>query len=447
MKYLFVHQNFPGQYLHLAKHLAARDRDEIVFLAEPNANFIAGVRKVVYRLPRGPSRTTHPDAREFEIASLRAEAVARTAERVKRLGFTPDIIIGHHGWGELLNIRDVWPDVPLLGYFEFYYHTKGVDVGFDPEFPPDPALYPRVRAKNAVNLLALTMGGHGQTPTEWQRSTFPDWAAARLTLLPEGADLTLCKPLPAARRRPLVIGGLSIGPEEKLVTYVARNLEPYRGFHVMMRALPRLLAARNDVRVVIVGGDEVSYGMPPPRGGSWRAQMLAELGGKIDHARVHFPGKVEYRHYLALLQRTDAHVYLTYPFVASWSLREALAVGAPLVASDTTPVTEFVRDRRNGLLTPCLDPERLAESVLELLEDVPLARRLGAAARRYAEQNLRMEDHLAAYRDVVRRLTRGGEVGGEVIQYPRAKSTALGMGAPQASAARAAKKRSSVRGL
>ena len=404
MRYLFVHQNFPGQYLHFLKHLAERDRDQVVFITEPNANHLTGVRKVVHRLPRGSSRTTHPDAREFELASLRAEAVARTAQRVKRLGFTPDIIIGHHGWGELLNIRDVWPASPVLGYFEFFYHTEGVDVGFDPEFPPDPALYPRVRAKNTVNLLALTMGGHGQTPTRWQRSTFPSWAAAALNLLPEGVDLALCQPRPAARRRALALGPISVAPGEKLITYVARNLEPYRGFHVMMRALARVLAVRRDVRAVVVGGDEVSYGMPPPEGGTWRGRMLAELGERIDPARVHFPGKIDYRHYLALLQRSDAHVYLTYPFVASWSLREALAVGAPVIGSDTAPVTEFVRDRRNGLLAPCLDPAALAERMLELIEDVPLARRLGAAARRYAEQHLRMEDHVAAYRALVRRL-------------------------------------------
>ncbi len=406
MKYLFIHQNFPGQYLHILKHLAARGRDQIIFISEPNANHLAGVRKVVYRLERGANRATHRDAREFELASLRAETVARTAMQVKRLGFTPDIIIGHHGWGELLNIRDVWPETPLLGYFEFFYHTAGVDVGFDPEFPADPSLFPRIRAKNAVNLLALTLGGHGQTPTRWQRATFPAWAAAGIEILPEGVDLTLCKPLAAERGRPLVLGEISISPGEKLVTYVARNLEPYRGFHVMMRALARVLAARPDVRAVLVGGDEVSYGMRPPAGGTWRARMLAELGGKIDPGRVHFPGRIAYRHFLALLRRSDAHVYLTYPFVASWSLREALALGAPVIGSDTEPVREFVRDRHNGLLTPCLDPARLAGRILELLEDRELARRLGTAARRYAEQHLRLRDHIAAYKNVVRRLTR-----------------------------------------
>lgn len=410
MKYLFVHQNFPGQYLHFLKYLAGRNRHEIVFISEPNGNHLAGVRKVVYRLERGANPGTHPDAREFEIASLRAETVARTAEKVKRLGFTPDIIVGHHGWGELLNIRDVWPAVPVLGYFEFFYHTEGVDVGFDPEFPPDPALYARIRAKNTVNLLALTMGGHGQTPTQWQRSTFPAWAAPTLHLLPEGVDLALCKPAPTVRRRPLVLGEISIGPEEKLITYVARNLEPYRGFHVAMRALARVLAKRKDARAVLVGGDEVSYGMPPPQGGTWRGRLLAELDGKLDLSRIHFPGKVDYRRYLSLLQRSDAHVYLTYPFVASWSLREALAVGAPVIASDTPPVAEFVHDGQNGLLTPCLDPARLAERILEVLEDGRLARRLGAAARRYAERHLRMADYLANYRALTTRLMRDGPI-------------------------------------
>ncbi len=404
MKFLFIHQNFPGQYLHLVKHLVARDQDEILFISEPNANHLAGVRKIVYRLPRGASATTHPDAQEFEIASLRAETVARTAEKVKRLGFTPDIIIGHHGWGELLNIHDVWPAPPLLGYFEFFYHTHGVDVGFDPEFPPDPALYPRIRAKNLVNLLALSMNGHGQTPTRWQRSIFPSWAASRLEVLPEGVDLGLCRPRPSVRRRALALGNISMAPGEKLVTYVARNLEPYRGFHVMMRSLPKVLAARKDVRVVLVGGDDVSYGMRPPGGGTWRERLLSELRTKLDLSRVHFAGKIDYRHYLALLQRSDANIYLTYPFVASWSLREALAVGAPVIASDTPPVTEFIRHGTTGLLTPCLDPARLAERILEVLEDVPLARRLGAAARRYAEKHLRMEDHLVAYQGLIRKL-------------------------------------------
>jgi glycosyltransferase involved in cell wall biosynthesis len=405
VKFLFVHQNFPAQFLHLVRHLNAAGKHELVFISEPNRNNIPGVRKVVYQMPRGASAETHPDAREFEQSAVRAETVARTARTLKTLGFTPDIIIGHHGWGELLNIGDVFPDTPLLGYFEFYYHTHDLDVDFDPEFPFDPAGLPRLRAKNLVNLLALTNGGHGQSPTEWQRSTYPEWAREKITLLREGVQLDICKPA-TSRKKPLRIGDITVSPSEKLVTYVARDLEPYRGFHVMMRAIPRLLRARKDVRVILVGGDGVSYGARLANT-TWREHMLAELVDSIDPARVHFPGKIDYATYVRLLQRSDAHVYLTYPFVASWSLREALACGCAVVASDTGPVQEFITDGENGLLTPCLDPEALAERVLDVLENRKLSDRLRTGARRYAEEHLVMADHLAAYDALIARLTGG----------------------------------------
>jgi glycosyltransferase involved in cell wall biosynthesis len=232
----------------------------------------------------------------------------------------------------LLNLCDVWPDVPILGYFEFFYRIDGTDVGFDPEFPTPVTDYARIRAKNAVNLLALSLGQHGQTPTRWQHSTYPQWSQRLITLLPEGAKLDVCKPNPRARRRSLTIGDMTIKPTDKLVTYVSRDLEPYRGFHTMMRAVPHLLRARKDIRVVMVGADGISYGTPPAKG-NWRETMLAELGDSIDPDRVAFPGRIEYKTYVAMLQRSDVHVYLSYPFVASWSLREALATGCFVVGT------------------------------------------------------------------------------------------------------------------
>ncbi len=403
MRFLFVHQNFPGQFLHIVRHLVAARKHEIVFVTQPNTNEIPGVRKVPYRQPEPPPPGTHWTVREFETAARRAEAVAQTAASLRNLGFQPDVIIGHHGWGELLHIRDVWPSVPVLGYFEFFYHTDGIDVGFDPEFPTNPADFPRIRAKNAVNLLALNLDGYGQTPTAWQLSTYPEWAYDQISLLPEGVDLRLARPDPAAALAPLRVGGVEIAPGEKLVTYVARDLEPYRGFHVMMRALPHLLDARPDVRVVMVGGDGVSYGAVPA-GTTWKQVMLREMAGRFDAQRVLFPGRIDYRTYLRMLQRSDAHVYLTYPFVASWSLREALAAGCAVVGSDTEPVREFVRHGRNGLLTSFFDPRALADSVLTLLEDAALARRLRAAARRYAERTLGMPEYIAAYAELIGRI-------------------------------------------
>jgi glycosyltransferase involved in cell wall biosynthesis len=338
----------------------------------------------------------HPNARDYDTAARRAEIVTQTAINLRHLGFNPDVIIGHHGWGELLNLPDIWPDAPLLGYFEFYYSIHGQDVGYDPEFPISTDRFPRIRAMNVVNLLALALDQHGQTPTRWQLTRYPDWAQRRITLMPEGARLDVCKPNPRARKQTFAIGDFRVEPHEKLVSFVTRNLEPYRGFHTMMRALPELLSKRPDLKVVMVGGDDVSYGARLSTG-TWREHMQRELAGKYDASRVLFPGQVSYDIYLKLLQRSDAHVYLTYPFVASWSLREALACGCAIVAADVESVMEFISPGRNGLLTPGLNPKRLAENVLEVLENAALNRKLRAGARRYAEQHLNMDDHIAAF--------------------------------------------------
>jgi glycosyltransferase involved in cell wall biosynthesis len=401
VRYLFVHQNFPGQYQHLLQDILARkEGDEVVFISEPNSNHIGGVRRVNYRMPQTQSRNVHRTVDEMETMQIRAEEVARVATNVKALGFVPDVIIGHHGWGELLNIEDVFPGVPVIGYFEFYYHTHGVDVGFDPEFPVEPGLLPRVRAKNATNLLALNNPGLGQSPTNWQRSTYPKWAQKQIRLVPDGVHLDICKPAPEIFERNFEFGDWKVAPGQKLLTFVSRDLEPYRGFHVLMRALPKLLRERPDLHVAMVGGDKVSYGASPAHG-SWREIYFNEVRDRIDPSRVHFLGRIVYDDYVRLLQRSDAHVYLTYPFVASWSLREALAMGCAVVASDTPPVTEFVTHGKNGLLTPCLDPAKLADAVLELLENNSLSEKLRAGAVDYAKTHLPMTKHLEAFRALV----------------------------------------------
>jgi glycosyltransferase involved in cell wall biosynthesis len=402
VKFLFIHHNFPGQYLHILRHLVAEDRHEIIFLTEENPNLMRGVRKIVRAKPRGASPNVHTDVRELEVALQRAEIVAAGCASLDALGFVPDIVIGHHGWGELLNIRDVWPGVPMIGYFEFFYHAEGVDVGFDPEFVLSPKLIPGVRVKNAVNYLALNLGGHGQTPTRFQLETYPHWAQPKITLLPEGADLAVTTPDPAIRRKPFVIGDVRIPARRKVLTYVARDLEPYRGFHTFMRALPRLFRERADLEVIVIGQDGVSYGAQLAEG-NWREYMLRELAGRLDLKRLHFMGRVDYDDYVRALQRSDTHVYLTYPFVASWSLREALASGCMLVASDTAPVRDFVTHNKNGLLTPCLDPDKLAETILGTLDDSPRTRRLRAGARAYAERNLDMAQHIKAFEAAISR--------------------------------------------
>ncbi len=203
----------------------------------------------------------------------------------------------------------------------------------------------------------------------------------------------------------LKIGDMTIRRGDTVVTYVSRDLEPYRGVHPMIRALPHLMRARKNLKVVMVGGDGVSYGVPAPQGSTWRETFLSEVAGQIDPSRVAFPGRIEYSLYLSLLRRSDAHVYLTYPFVASWSLREALASGCAIVGSDTDPVREFISHGRNGLLTSFFDPRGIADTVMSVLEDKKLDATLRAGARRYAERHLSMDDYLTAYVAKIETLT------------------------------------------
>jgi glycosyltransferase involved in cell wall biosynthesis len=402
MKYLFVHQNFPGQFLHILRHLAAQKQHELLFITENDRNNLVGVRKMLHTLGRQPAAGAHPHVHDLELALIRAEAVARSSAKLKHLGFVPDIIIGHHGWGEMLHLNDVFPDSPLLGYQEYFYNLKGYDVGFDPEFPANNDISARLRVKNMVNLMSLTNPGFGQTPTQFQLETYPEWARPNISVLEEGVNLDVCKPNPELRARVVTIGGYKVKPNEKLVSYVVRDLEPYRGFHMMMRALPKILGERADTRVILVGGDGASYGAKPANG-TWREHMLNELSSRMDVSRVHFAGRVQYEAYLKLLQRSDTHVYLTYPFVASWSLREAMSTGCAIVGSDTAPVREFIRHRKTGLLAPFLQPDTIADRVLELLEDDALNQRLRTGARAWAVKHLDMDTYLRAYEALIAR--------------------------------------------
>ena len=351
------------------------------------------------------SHRTHANARDFDAAMRSAAAVAEAAAGLRAAGFMPDLIIGHEGWGEMLNLADIWPDAPQIGFREYFYHLHGADVGFDPAFPLHPDQIGALRAKNAAGLLSLIQGRTGVSPTAWQRRLYPIWAQPSISLVPDGVDLTRCRPDPDAGLGLFTLGTVRVAPGTKLVTYVARDLEPYRGFHIFAHALPALLE-RRDVAVVCVGGDGVSYGVPPP-GGTWRGRLIAELGDRVDHARLHFTGMLGYADYLRVLQRSDVHAYLSYPFIASWSLREALACGCAVLAGDTAPVREFITDGENGALVAPLDPGAVAAGILGLLDDTPRRAAISRAARARAEASLGLAGHLAAWEAVISAVLRG----------------------------------------
>jgi glycosyltransferase involved in cell wall biosynthesis len=382
MNVLLIHQNFPGQYRHLAPALAARG-DRLLAIGGPTAKPLSSIPLHRYDpLPRGGVPECHPWASDFQVKCLRAEAVASTAWELKQQGFAPDLVIGHPGWGELLAIKDVFPGIPVLHQLEFVYNLEGADTGFDPEFPRnswrDQA---RLRLRRAPQLLALQDLDWAMAPTCWQASTAPEEYARRISVIHEGINTVTIAPNPAASIH-LSKSGLSLRPGDEVVSFVARNLEPYRGVHTFLRALPRLQQLRPQAQVVIVGAEGVSYGSAPPQGGSWKEVFLREVGDQLDPSRVHFVGQVPHGVLHNLFQVCRCHVYLTYPFVLSWSLLEAMACGAVIVGSATPPVEEVIQHGHNGLLVDFFDPQALAQAVADVLANPEAHQSLGQAARR-----------------------------------------------------------------
>lgn len=387
MNILFVHQNFPGQYRHLAPALQA-DGHRCVAVGASGATGVSGIPLRRYQIPLVDARrgADHPWAADWQVKCVRAEAVARLVHQLVTEGFQPDVVVGHPGWGELLAIKDVLPSVPVLHHLELVYQLDGADVGFDPEFTiPEQEFESlsrriRLRLRRAPQLLALHDLDRAWAPTNWQAATAPSCFKDRITVVHEGIDTVKIAPNPRAEVR-LRRAGLTFRPGDEVVTYATRNLEPYRGFHVFMRALPALLSQRPDCHVVIVGGNAVSYGAPPASGGSWRALLLKELEGRLDGSRIHFVGRVPHSVLHALFQVTACHVYLTYPFVLSWSLLEAMSCGAFVVASATPPVQEVIRDGVNGRLIDFFDKNALVEALVDRLSSINSMCRLALAAR------------------------------------------------------------------
>lgn len=390
MNILFVHQNFPAQFRHLAPALAKDPRNTVVALTmQPQAAPTwQGVQCVRYAAQRGNTPGIHPWLIDMESKTIRAEAALAAARALKAQGFVPDIVIAHPGWGESLFLKDVWPQARMGIYCEFFYRAQGGDVGFDPEFPPLAEDAARLRLKNINNLLHFEAADAGLSPTHWQASTFPLPFRDRITVVHDGIDTQAVAPNPQASMT--LNGQVNLRPGDEVVTFVNRNLEPYRGYHTFMRALPELLRRRPKARILIVGGNDVSYGARPPQGQTWKELFAAEvrpLMPDADWARVHFLGAVSYPQFVALMQVSAVHVYLTYPFVLSWSLLEAMSAGCAVVASDTEPLHEVVLPDETGRLVPFFSPQALADEVSALLADVPIRQRLGQAARAFVQAN------------------------------------------------------------
>lgn len=366
MNILFLHPNMPGQYKHLARVLGASGKHRIFFVTKHRTSEIHGVTRVTYASPKPPAEARpHRYLVTAEAAIRQGQQVWRVLSDLKRReDFTPDIVVAHPGWGDALFVKDLFPNTRLLSFCEFYYRAIGADVGFDPAEPRSEDDAPRVRIKNAVNLLNLEQMDWGISPTAWQWSLHPPEFRSKISMLHDGVDVHACQPVLNAHIT--LPDGTSFKKGDEVVTYIARNFEPYRGFPTFMKAAEILLKQRPNAHIVAVGADSVSYGKKAPKDTTYRELLMKEVSLPAD--RIHFTGTLPYPELLKLFQVSAAHLYLTYPFVLSWGMLEAMACGVALVASNTKPVLEVVEHERNGLLADFFSPEDVAEKLIRLLE-------------------------------------------------------------------------------
>ena len=381
MKLLFVHQNFPGQFLHLAPEMQRRGHDVRAITDATNKNTSdVPVLRYTHTAQEVDAKATRL-GRNFTTMSDRGVSIARFCQRLRAEGYVPDVIYGHSGWGETLFLKEVWPEAKLLVFAEFYYRGRGADTGFDPEFQVagfDQVMIAQSRA--AYMAQALAHADRGVSPTEWQASTHPPLLRSQIEVIFDGVNCDRLAPNPEATFT--LPNGRILRRGDEVLTFVNRNLEPYRGYHIFMRALPDILAARPEAQVVIVGGNEVSYGAKPKDGESWKEVILAEVKDRLDLSRVHFIGKVPYDRLVDLIHVARVHAYLTYPFVLSWSMVETMAAGTLVVGSNTAPVAEVIQDGVNGRLVDFFDVKAWSAALTDALARPEAFDGMREAARR-----------------------------------------------------------------
>lgn len=376
MRILFLHDNFPAQFGNIGQFLARRGWD-VAFGTQRTGMSLDGIKVFNYKPHREVTQKIHPYAANFEKAGLTGQAVARAAIELKKSSFAPDIVMAHSGWGPGLFAKEMWPHAKYVGYFEWYYQVDAPDTSFMNEKPQELDDLLRGRSRNAAILMDLANCDAGICPTRFQHSQFPDCFTDKLRVIHDGIDTDYFSPVEGAK---LKIDGLDLSSASEIITYVARGMEPYRGFPEFMKTMEYVLRKRKDAHVVVVGQDRVAYGKKLPDGDSYKKQALAQLD--LPEERVHFTGLLPRNQYRDVLRASSVHVYLTVPFVLSWSSMEAMSTGCALVASDVAPVRE-IADLAPGCikLADMKDHRDVARAVNEVLDNAEETTRQRQLAR------------------------------------------------------------------
>lgn len=387
MRILLLHQNYPGQFLRLAPALVERGHEVVGMTVDGNPR-PSTVPMIRYKMEaRKFEPQTYGLATTFAMRTHQGYATARAASFVRKdRNYVPDVVFGHIGWGETLFLKEIWPEARHLLYAEFYYQQRGLDADFDPELQKA-ELDQRVTtmARQAPLLHAMHGADKWVAPTRWQASTFPPEFRERIAVIHDGIDTDRIRPGEDAVAQ-IPNSKLRFRARDELITFVNRNLEPYRGYHIFMRSLPEVLAARPNAQVVIVGGNDVSYGARPASGKTWKDIFLDEVKDRLDLRRVHFVGQVPYATFVDLMRVSSVHAYLTYPFVLSWSMLEAMSAGALIVGSRTPPVEEVIKDGVNGRLVDFFDVKAWSAALIEALAEPQRFAGLRVAARTTIEE-------------------------------------------------------------
>jgi glycosyltransferase involved in cell wall biosynthesis len=372
MHVLFVHQNFPAQFGHIADHLIKRHGFRCTFVTERRSGKVGEIECVQYKTDGGATKHNHYCTRTFENATRHAMAVYEAVKA--RPDLKPDLIVAHSGFGSTLFLRELFQDTPIINYFEYFYRTKMSDMDFRKEFPPQPLDYLRARARNAMVLLDLDNCDAGYCPTDYQRSLFPKEFQPKLRTIFDGVDTAIWKPMPNLPRE---VNGYTVPDGMKVITYATRGMESMRGFDIFMRAAKKICDRRKDVIFLIAGQDRICYGGDERFTGGKSFKDWVMSKDSYDQSRFVFLGLIPPAELAKLFNITDVHIYLTVPFVLSWSLLNALACGSTILASDTPPVREMITNGVNGVLFDFFNVDALAELANQLLDRREEYRTLG----------------------------------------------------------------------